>query len=280
MLERICIGVDGSECAGRATAVGIAVAEAAGAAVDVVHAEPAGRGAEGWDAQAVLDDLDDVVADASVPIERHTISGPAAASIVEFATDRDADLLVLGRRGLTGIGDRLLGSVVHAVLRRSSIPVLTVPEGTSRFDPSNLLIPTDGSEAAEQAAPLGATLASQHGATIHSCYAVDLLTVAGPFSVGGVDQDTLAGYEQDGRDAIERLVERLHETDPDLAIESDVIRDAPHSAIREYARDNGVDLIVMSSTGERSAIGQILGSTTDRVLRTADVPVLVVMTDR
>ena len=56
--------------------------------------------------------------------------------------------------------------------------------------------------------------------------------------------------------------------------------DAVAEEAADALRDNGVDLIVMSSTGERSAIGQILGSTTDRVLRTADVPVLVVMTDR
>jgi len=280
MLDRICIGVDGSDCARRATAVGIAIAEAAGAEVDVLHAEVTGRGIESWDSQAVLEDLDDAIEGASVSVERHAIDGPAAASIVEFATDRDADMLVLGRRGLGGVSDRLLGSVVHAVLRRSTVPVLTVPDRTGPFECTDLLVPTDGSEAAERAAPHGATLAGQLDASVHSCYALDLLTVAGPFNAGGVDEGTIAGYEEDGRAAMDRLVERLHETDSRLPVETDVIRDVPHAAIREYARDHDVDLIVMSSTGGSSALGQVLGSTADRVLRTVDVPVLVVMSDQ
>ena len=53
-----------------------------------------------------------------------------------------------------------------------------------------------------------------------------------------------------------------------------------HEKIEEYTEEEGVDLIVMGS-GYHGQIGGLLGSTTDKLLRTAEVPVLVVRrTDR
>lgn len=279
VLERVVVAVDGSDCARRATAVGLAIAEAAGAAVDVVHADPPGDDPGSRDAEAVLADLDDVLADATVPVDRHDVEGSPAAAIVAFAAERDADLLVLGRRGHGGVGDRLLGSVVHAVLRRSDRPVLAVPEAEREFEVRTVLFPTDGSDAAEGAAPLATAIAGEHDASIYACNVLDLATAAGPFSAGGVDPSTIERYEAERQTVLDRLADRIREIDPDLTVETEVRRDAPHVAIRDCAREIDADLIVMGSTGQ-SAVGHLLGSTADRVLRTVDVPVLVVPGNR
>jgi nucleotide-binding universal stress UspA family protein len=280
MLDRICIAVDGSDCARRAAAVGLAIADAADAAIDVVHADRPGDDPGSQDAEAVLADLDDLLADASVPVERHGVEGAPAASIVACAEERDADLLVLGRRGHGGVGDRLLGSVVHAVLRRSDRPVLAVPQGEGDFDVETVFLPSDGSEAAERAAPLATAIAGDYGARIHACNALDLATAAGPYSAGGVTRETIERYEAERQTVLDRLAERIRETDPGLTVDTEVRRDAPHVAIRDCAREVDADLIVMGSTGQTSAVGQLLGSTADRVLRTVDVPVLVVPGNR
>src|SRR5206468_5176639 len=51
-----------------------------------------------------------------------------AETLVHLATQRGADVLVLGSRGLTGLRSRLLGSTSHAVLRHAHLPVLGVPQ--------------------------------------------------------------------------------------------------------------------------------------------------------
>jgi len=51
-----------------------------------------------------------------------------AETLVHLATQRGADVLVLGSRGLTGLRSRLLGSTSHAVLRHAHLPVLVVPQ--------------------------------------------------------------------------------------------------------------------------------------------------------
>ena len=53
-------------------------------------------------------------------------NGPVARGIVAFADEHDADLIVLGSRGLGSIEGYLLGSVSHKVTGLSEIPVLVV----------------------------------------------------------------------------------------------------------------------------------------------------------
>lgn len=283
MLDRICIAVDGSDCARRATTVGLAIATAADASVDVVHVgshEQADEGEEPDGAgDPVLEDLSTLLDDADCPVREHAPTGDPADRIVAFADERDADLLVLGRRGDAGLGERLLGSVVHAVLRTSDRPVLTVPEGQGAFEPSDLLVPTDGSDPAERVVPIAAELATRHGSTVHAVYALDLATVAGAFSAGGVTEAEIERYEAEGREHLDRLADRFEGERSGLSVRSAVVRDAPHAAIGDYVADEGVDLVVMGSHGETSALGQAFGSVTDRALRTVDVPVLVVTAD-
>ena len=50
-----------------------------------------------------------------------------AETLVHLATERGADALVIGSRGLTGLRSRLLGSTSHAVLRHAHLPVLVIP---------------------------------------------------------------------------------------------------------------------------------------------------------
>ena len=51
---------------------------------------------------------------------------------------------------------------------------------------------------------------------------------------------------------------------------------APHTAILEYAGEAGVDAIVMGTHGRSGLDCYLLGSVTERVVRTADAPVLTV----
>lgn len=52
--------------------------------------------------------------------------GHAADTIVRFAQERGADLIVMGTHGRTGLGHVLLGSVAEKVVRLAPCPVLTV----------------------------------------------------------------------------------------------------------------------------------------------------------
>ena len=53
-------------------------------------------------------------------------TGPAAATIVDTARERHADLIVMGTKGRTGLAHLLMGSVAERVVRLAPCPVLTV----------------------------------------------------------------------------------------------------------------------------------------------------------
>lgn len=65
-----------------------------------------------------------------LPVETHAVVGDAGHAIVETAREAQADLIVMGTQGRSGVTRFLLGSVAEHVLRHAPCPVLTVKPGT------------------------------------------------------------------------------------------------------------------------------------------------------
>jgi nucleotide-binding universal stress UspA family protein len=66
--------------------------------------------------------------------ERRVEEGDPALTILQVAGEINADLIVMGTHGRTGIGRLLMGSVAEEVVRRAVCPVLTV---TNPFAPAS-----------------------------------------------------------------------------------------------------------------------------------------------
>lgn len=78
-----------------------------------------------------------------VLFEHDLLLGDPAEEIVEFAKRKDADLIVLGTHGNTGLLRVLMGSVAEGVVRSSPVPVLTLKAVPNAAD-------DDGDEAASE----------------------------------------------------------------------------------------------------------------------------------
>ena len=66
------------------------------------------------------------VRDATIPIERSLLKGRPGKVIVEAATDRGADLIVMGTHGRSGFERLIIGSVAERVVRSAPCPVVVV----------------------------------------------------------------------------------------------------------------------------------------------------------
>lgn len=141
VVERIVVGVDGSDSAARALRWAISEGRLRGARVEVVHAwhmtyagmEPY-AGAAAFDAESLEAAARSVLegaigaADATglaEPVQGHLVTGSAGAALVEAA--RGASLLVVGARGHGGFVGLLLGSVSQQVAHHAPCPVVIVP---------------------------------------------------------------------------------------------------------------------------------------------------------
>jgi nucleotide-binding universal stress UspA family protein len=135
----------------------------------------------------------------------------------------------------------------------------------------DILFPTDGSAGADAALDHAIELSRTHGGTLHVLYVVEANV-----PVAEVGQpDVLDELEGEG----ERIVEDVRERATDAGVESikaTVGGGSPHRVIREYADDHDVDLIVMGTHGRQGVDRLLLGSVAERVVRTAECPVMTV----
>ncbi len=133
-----------------------------------------------------------------------------------------------------------------------------------------ILVPTDGSSGTHRALEHAVDLAAEYDATVHALYVIDTRS-----SYHGVFFSPLHdAYREEGEEATQEVVARAEEAGVEAmaAVESGI----PHDAILDYAAEHDIDLICMGTHG-RTGIGRVLlGSTTEKVVRTADVPVLTV----
>lgn len=134
-----------------------------------------------------------------------------------------------------------------------------------------ILVPTDGSEAALDAANHAFSHGERYGATVH---VLSVLETSESAAIVGRGNEKLETLREQGSESTERIVDEARERDVNAV--GAVEFGNPDRAIHEYAEDNGVDLIVMSTHG-RSGVGRFLmGSVTEQVIRDGDIPVLAV----
>ena len=143
-----------------------------------------------------------------------------------------------------------------------------------------ILVPTDGSDTAETAVDHALDLAERYGAEIHALYVVD--TDAMDLSLGTEQIDRLRSGKFGEMTEIRERAELATSVIADRARERgiDVVEHVtagrPHAVVADYAEDEDVDLIVMGSHGRSGVKRALLGSVTERVLRSTHRPVLVV----
>lgn len=196
-------------------------------------------------------------------------------AILKYIDENEIDLVVMGTHGRTGGERARLGSTTERVITLADVPVMAVGLAEDDVVPesgygmyNHVLIPTDGSDAAERAADHGLGVAERYGADVHVIYVVDTTTYGfedAPRSIVGL-------LKQGGQNAVEEIATDAR--DRNLPVTTDIVRGIPHEEIREYATGVDADVIAMGTRGRTADTGRLLGSTIARVVRRSDVPVL------
>lgn len=196
----------------------------------------------------------------------------AADAILELIATSEYDLVVMGTHGRTGLKKWIYGSVAEKVVRMSPVPVLTVHNEMSEFNLERILVPVDFSDYSKKAVEAAVALAREFDATLQFLYVVPQDFHPAWFA-GGVATTFKLDVELRER-AAERLMEFTGETGVHASYA--VLEGIPHSEIVNFARALNVDMVVMGTRGLTGLEHFVVGSTTERVVRLADKPVLTV----
>jgi nucleotide-binding universal stress UspA family protein len=135
----------------------------------------------------------------------------------------------------------------------------------------SILVPTDGSPAAERAVDHAVELASTFDATVHALYVVDVALYSS--LEAGIDS-VVEALEDEGDAAVEAVRSRCDAAGIDA--ETAVVVGTVHRSIRDYVAEHDIDLVVMGTHGRQGIERFLLGSVTERTVRLSDVPVLTV----
>ncbi len=208
------------------------------------------------------------------------IRGDPAEEIVRCAQEASVSLIALATHGRSGVSRWLLGSLADKVLRGATAPVLLVraqvaPEVVKKkWVEKDILVPLDGSDLGAAALPLVEQLALQMNAH------VTLLQVLEPRQVVTWGETQLIFSDRQRRRLEERALQYLRGVQLGLRERGVVSRTEvewglPAEVILERAAEQEVDLIAMSTHGRSGVARWVYGSIAERVLRGAEVPVLL-----
>lgn len=140
-----------------------------------------------------------------------------------------------------------------------------------------ILVPVDGSEKAATAAIHGAELASKLGSELILFHVVPSLppyVEPYPDRLGNIQQVIIDEFSRHGHDILAKVKDDLEPYR--LNIISDIAVGHPAEEIVKKAKDMECDLVIMGSRGLGELKGYLLGSVSNRVIRHAACPVLVV----
>lgn len=223
--------------------------------------------------QEHIEDKIDAVIDTKDPlIHRVVLSGKPCEEIIKFQEHKNADLIVMGAKGISAIESILLGNTADRVLRNAKCPVVITHGDFKTYSIHKILVPTDLSEFSEYALERVLDVARATSAEIDLLHVLDVHTYDSNKVEDFMKSDKGEILQKKVRDAM-----KMPGGAEDVTINKVLVRGFEISAeIANYASENKVDMIVMASHGRRGIQKLLLGSVTDKVIRIAPCPVMAV----
>lgn len=198
----------------------------------------------------------------------YLLEGDVATSILNFAQQKQIDLIIMGTHGRGGLGKALMGSVAERVFRGSTIPVMTigpqVKQAADALAPKNILVAADFTPASQRAAHYSADMASQYKSTL------TLLHVLNPKQMSHVHDESRVLQE------IKAKLAALLSPRQGVPFTARVETGRVVPTILQTAREIGADLLVMGVRPSIPALSRFMWPNAYEVVRESSCPVLTV----
>ena len=204
---------------------------------------------------------------ANVPLDADAliVQDAPARAIVNTARDMRADLIIMGTHGRHGWRRALLGSVTESVLHDTDTPVLTVTPTLMKTDAEpkirTILCPVNFTRVARESLTHACALAQAFGAELIVMYVAEALDIEYAPQVESAFSQWIDPQVQ-SRCSYRQLFAHA---------------DDAAAKVLETAQELNVDLIVVGAQHRMFSEATVIGTTTERITRFAQCPVLTVI---
>lgn len=182
--------------------------------------------------------------------------------IIEEAEKNKVGMIIMGRRGRTGLKRLMMGSVTARVVGHATRNILVVPRA-AHIKWGNIVIATDGSKYSEAAAREALSLAKNCRSNVYA------------IAVTRSDATEESRISENALREIKSAAEREN-----IKVDTSLVKVKPHESINEailgYAREKDADIIVMGSHGRTGIQRLLIGSVAERVIGHTNCAVMVV----
>lgn len=229
------------------------------------------------DAQAKVDHARQLIAEEFPSLTvNHQVK---EVSPIDFLLElsENAEMLVMGSRGLGGLSGLVMGSVSAAVVSHASCPVVVVRKESDveeANEGSRVVVGVDGSTVSRQAIQLAFQEAHARRVPLRAVLAwTDAQFQAS--LVGALDsRGDLEKLNGEYQDLLHSELAPMREKYPDVEVEELVERERAVHALKTASE--GAQLLVLGSHGRGGFRGMLLGSTSRALLQYAPCPMMVV----
>ena len=233
-----------------------------------------------WVEQSAKAQITDILAHCEqVEWELNIAIGYPAKEILQIVEDVSADMVVAATHTRSGIERLLLGSVSRKLMHTLNVPLLIVPGDMSPEQLGrpleDVLIACDFSPDSGNAVRWGIDFAQAFGAKMTMATVIENSQLSQLLKLDPQKEHGMAEKLQ--ADLNVKLQETVPEEYRDtIKPETVVLAGQPHEELNKYAILNHIDLIVMGVHGRGLIENLLVGSTTDRLVRLGQFPVMAV----
>jgi nucleotide-binding universal stress UspA family protein len=286
MLKKVLVPVDGSD---ESKHVLPYVSYLAGKFDFTVHLLGVGIGSKRRRVNQLLDDyLNEVSADLhaeNIKAEIVMRYGRPAEEILAYNESDKFDLILMTTHGRGGITRWWIGSVAEQVVCESPTPVLLIRSKAEESFPEvkkvsfdNILVPLDGSEIGETALPYVEELAAKTDSCVTLMHVIPAHYTFDP-KAGNDNGNNLNESTQKASEEYLHGIAGLLEQRSIRAI-CKVGNGDPANVVVDYAGENNIGLIAMSTHGRSGVARWVLGSVADKVLHESETPLWLVRSSK
>ena len=286
MIRSILVGVSAGTDTDTALDWAAAKAKRRGLPVRLVHAvpwiapDPFGAAAAFRDeviaqGRTVLRTAADRVRQSSPEVEVTELLDDETGPVTALLRHADsAEMIVLGSKGRTVLGDLVASSATLGTISRTQLPVVVVPAGAAQAA-GPVVVGVDGSHLSDRAVEMAFLEASTRGTSLTaitswqepSAWTSELA------AYGVLTDDQRRQIQQGHRDTLADVLAPWQDKYPDVAVERRVVEGHPGRVL--VAASHGAGLLVVGSRGRGGFTGLLLGSVSSAAVHHATCPVMV-----